>query len=269
VEAIANPEVNVNGDNMPGEVQPPPETDIAAEVAAALDLPPIVEPAAIKVELPQPLDATTSSSEGTIPPAPAPEAPSAETPVTAPADESLAAAQAALETPAPVGPSLAEALAAEEEEEPPFNQAAPEESTPSATDDSPPAATDDNPEPEEVPETAPEAPAPTPARATPQSMVLEDPSSIPEPTVISPTESSPTSAPDNAPRTATRSGDVNGKKKVIVPISDPTVKPDLNALLAAEERREAVENPTANTLVTPGNLPNPVPQNDELNNIAL
>jgi hypothetical protein len=67
-------------------------------------------------------------------------------------------------------------------------------------------------------------------------------------------------------------------KKVIKPInSDFNKKPDLNALLAAEEQRAAVENPIANTIIKPlpsnkpeASAPNtPPPHTDEHSDIAL
>jgi hypothetical protein len=60
-------------------------------------------------------------------------------------------------------------------------------------------------------------------------------------------------------------------KKVITPISDPTVKPDLNKLLAEEEQHEAATK--AGGTVAPGGTPPPPiatpPDLNDPNNIAL
>jgi CheY-like chemotaxis protein len=69
------------------------------------------------------------------------------------------------------------------------------------------------------------------------------------------------------------------KKRIISPLNDPLAKPDLEALLAEEEKKEAVVNPAAATIITPAgkaanaeNNPEPKPAtggNVDHNSIAL
>lgn len=102
---------------------------------------------------------------------------------------------------------------------------------------------------------APEAASPTPkvnlptpsgTQNTAQEPVTDQDSQSPvEPSVEQiidqDNQDDPLEDPDNQP----------GHKKVIQPINDPLKKPDLSALLAAEENKESVESPNASTVVMP------------------
>jgi CheY-like chemotaxis protein len=223
----------------------PPATDDSA-------LPPVVEPAdpaSIKVELPA--AATSSEAAETSPTETA-----SVTPETAIQPEST-------EEPATepvIGPSLAEALAAEEQSsasEAQSNQKAP-------TDDSTPESTESasSPAPESV--VPDEKPFETVVQPTEPVVISPDPNAAPQPDTTEEPAQPPQTAPDL---------DALGKK-VIQPINDPLATPDINALLAAEERKAAVDNPVANTVVTPGPIAKDtaaptVSSRDDPNNIAL
>ena len=354
VEAIANPVVDVVGDNENAAVQAPPAPAEPAEpapapVAAAPAAPvlnpaPVPEPAArpqIPVideqpaaPAPEPAPAPQPAPQEVVPTAP----PATTIPVTtddttattddattqppivepaqpikvelpsipepaaaAPAPEPAPAPQP--ETPAPgfIGPSLAEALAAED----------------SATTDTPVQTVESAPQitvpvteaPAEPAAPAPE-PAPAPTDPTPESILTEAAAQAQQPTapepettvaglpdiptvsngtastvVIEPTQPPAPEVEAPAPEPANNSNTTAGMR-VIQPISDPTAKPDINELLQAEEQKGAVLNPEAASVIqpqtaeqpavppavadAPGNLPvKPAPKNDELNNIAL
>ncbi len=244
VEAIANPVVEVQGETDPSQIQAPPAsqpTDDSSTSSSTDDatddntLPPVVEPAEpvaapIKVELPQPLNSASVSDNSSIPPAPSEPQSAAvqETPAEpAPVAESVASEPEA----ANVGPSLAEALESEESEAPATNTTAPAET-----------------------ETVPDIPAVANGVEIPQ--------------VTTPTTSS-RNIPVTSDDTQAPMSGVNeiAGKKVIQPIGDPLAKPDLDALLAEEEEKAAVENPAANTVITPA--PAPKKENDDINKIAL
>lgn len=283
VEAIANPEVEVQGDDKPGEVQAPPQVDesianeqstapapslptaapapaISSATSAASDdtdmpvptppvtekqdpLPPIVEPgqqpiAPIKVELP------TQTAE--TPAAPASEPAAAEP--AAPSTESTESEN----TPAPIGPSLVEALENEEKEMA--------------------AATS----------------IPVQVESTPAVDAVVN--GAPMQTVVAPTASPEAEKPaDETPAEPpqTSSGDVKGKL-VIQPLNDPSSTPDLNELLAKEEQKAAISNPAASTIIAPSTSAatptspqppeaappaqsgvQPQPPSNDINNIAL
>lgn len=257
VDAIANPVVEVEDEPAGSEVQAPPTftapttaipvtddtstattDDATATTTDDSTLPPVVEPqpdpATIKVELPT-LGGTPAAAETAAP---------AETPVTAEPEQHDANF---------VGPSLTEALAAEEAQV----------SAPST-------------EPAPAPAPTPEAPSTEPVVVPPaaDSSTPSIANGVPT-NIVTPTEpTAPAESEDMPPATPDPVAPSLGGGKVIQPINDPSAKPDLDALLAAEERKAAVENPTANTVITPeGTQPTPAPEapkkNDDLNNIAL
>ena len=227
VEAIANPVVDVAGEPDTSQVQAPPSAPEPEQPDP--NLPPIVEPSSIKVELPSLAEDTPKEEAAT---------PAAETP-------------AAPEEPKPdfVGPSLAEALATEEEQ-----------------------ATDSQPQP------ASAEPTKIEVQTTEETAVESAPPLPTDPVVVSPTQQPPEDPVAEAPSTSVP--DIKGEK-VILPINDGSTTPDINELLAAEERKAAVNNPVANTVITPGELPKPPAQaqsssdpvaqkkNDDLDNISL
>jgi len=238
LESIANPIIEVDGESDATQVQAPPANDDTTQVATSedKDLPPLVEPPqpeAIKVELPK------APGEASEPAASVP------FPVTESKPESEPEPEADF-----VGPSLAEALASEEDsasntkpEDKNLNLATPDlptvingssVSTVVSPTVEPPSATETSPTPIEKPS----APAPPPPAPLPDTPVT-------------------TSSGNNG-------ADFSGKK-VILPINDPTATPDIDRLLANEERNAAVANPVANTVITPEQKS----QNDDLNNIAL
>ncbi len=61
----------------------------------------------------------------------------------------------------------------------------------------------------------------------------------------------------------------NRNKKVIQPINDPAKKPDFDALLAAEEKKAAVINPSAGSNITPAPQAGSTPANDKHDEISL
>ncbi len=224
---------------------PAPAVATPAPIASN-DLPPIVQPAnsaPIKVELPQ---AAAAAAAAAAAPAPAPTAVPDPTPLPLPATEPDTGA------PAFVGPNLAQALASEEAEivaEPPA-----------------PA-----PIPAPTPVTLPIPAAPVPTVPTVSN-------GTPSTTVIQPTQPAPI-APDPAPVADAAAATAAGMR-VIQPINDPTAAPDLNKLVADEERKAAVANPTATTVITPETSSNDIPmqqQNlevkqqpkNDVNNISL
>lgn len=145
---------------------------------------------------------------------------------------------------------------------------------------------------EPAPSTAPifeevetSAPAPVPAASVPETAtppinveLPSPPQAAPEPIVEPPVVPPPVatapeieSTPEPEQSTVKTNNNTSGMR-VIQPISDPLAKPDLNKLLADEERMAAVQNPTANTVVTPEGSATPAnepPKNNDLNNIAL
>lgn len=301
VEAIANPQIEVAGEAEAAEVQAPPVVTepVATPAAPALpdqpppqtpapaaapeeDLPPIVEPASIKVELPS-LSGNKPADEPALPEAPVIETAAIESP----------------HEPKPdfVGPSLAEALASEEEQAADDTQSSnrdlPNVSLPESPSIANGVATNNvvaptkievqtEPEPAAEP-AAPEPPLPaatvTPLpTATVTAPTLPDEPDVNEPVVVTPTQAPPVEAAPQPPSTPTP--EVSGEK-VIQPLNDPETTPNINELLAAEERKAAVNNPAASTVITPGGLPQssgavqpaPVPaaqtKKDELNNISL
>lgn len=270
VESIANPPATVEGESAESPVETPPVQSVATSIPvidhsddstsdassiddtstqatsastdaptsiastpaadppdpAEEDLPPVVEPvdpASIKVELPSDSNQTPttdqpSSSAAASQPAVTP-TPSAETPK----EEKPQPDEAVTSTGQSIGPTLAEALAAEEQssgQSPPSEGAAPEH----------------------------------PISEMPGVTGISN--GAPLDNVITPTETASTD-PEPAeeaepPKTAPELESLG--KKVIQPINDPLETPDLEALLAAEERKAAVENPVASTVVTPGEI---------------
>lgn len=226
------------------------------------DLPPIVEPSSIKVELPPAAEAAKAEDNKAEEQAPA-VLPATETEETKPDF---------------VGPSLAEALASEEEQASESKSVKQEldisslPATPSVAN----GATINNViEPTKIEvqietESAQQTEPPTPIEtvASPPT----DPSVI-VPTQLPPADESP------APEAPSSSSPAVGGERVIQPINDLGNTPDINELLAQEERKAAVNNPSANTIITPGQLPQAATQasarpatqknNDELNNISL
>ncbi len=289
---------------VPGPKIPPVE--VKAE-APAVETP--AEP--IKVELPAAATETpsmeTNDAATTAADKPAetlaPAAP-------APADDKPAGSD--------IGPNVTEALAAEAKEESsgtseaPAPEPAPEIPTVPVKEEAAPVI------PDLPPIVPPETSEPTPAETPPAEAPVAEPTATKIPvtmvdtpettppsiangtqthTMVQPTQPTP-GTPDEPAGTPTESYledkpvNISGKK-VISPINDLTSKPDLNALLAAEEHKAAVPNPAINTIITPGQAPqvaNPQPgetittvqvdaapetppagtaKKDELNNISL
>lgn len=277
VDAIANPEVEVAGENDAQPVQAPPAdpetavpetvtpqstTAMSASDDASMqsddNLPPIVEPSSIKVELP--------SMAGNTPTVPEP--PKTDDAAVPPAPETAALATEAPKTDF-VGPSLAEALASEEQ------TTTAESSAQNPPTDSPPS---DN----QMPSPSIVNGVDTNTVIEPTKIDIQTPAeSAPElpsdPTVVTPTQPPP--AQPEEPEHPSTSMPAVGGERVIQPINDAASKPDINELLAAEERKAAVDNPAANTVITPGGLPPSTGQpqsdqvakqkNDDLDNISL
>lgn len=133
-----------------------------------------------------------------------------------------------------VGPTLAEALANEE-------QAANREGSKTPL---------DAPSPSAIANGAP-APVVIPVVSEPTEPTAPEISTQEEPAAEPPKqEKDPVNEPHPAEQIA--------GKKVIRPINDPTKKPDLNQLLAKEEQMAAAKNPAANTVIKP------LPTNSEL-----
>lgn len=241
VDAIANPPLEVVGDDD-SAVQTPPAAETAPEAAPAPaaepELPPVVEPAAqqaapIKVELPKPLNETAVAS-----PAPDTDTPAATTSNDSTTEE---------ESTTSIGPNLAEALAAEESQ---ANSApAAQEAEAPAIDTTPVAQVYSN-------------------GGLATTVIAPDPKPVEEPKAEA--EEKTDDQPE-LPKTAV-SGNAAGMK-VIEPINDPNAKPDITALLEAEEKKAAVVNPPANTVITPkeegGDTPPPAAPKNDVNNIAL
>lgn len=89
------------------------------------------------------------------------------------------------------------------------------------------------------------------------------------PGVITPTEEKPAepapaeapAEPEPAPAPKTEEPDEETtKKKVIQPLHDPEPKPDLNALMEAEQQKAAVVNPGVNSVITPEGADTPAPE---------
>lgn len=299
------PPVEVKVETPPEPVPATEPTPVEAATAA--------EP--IKVELPAAAtdEAVATEAKDT----PTPEEKPAEAPATpvgeAPAEEKPAGSE--------IGPNLAEALAAEAKEETPAGETPAVEPAPAPAPEAPAdpaAATPDLPPivPAETPEPASaEKPAETPAVETPTEAaptttkipvtMVDTPETTPPavangtPThaMVQPTQPAPGTTDDkpsgdNESYLDDKPASVNGKK-VITPINDPTTKPDLNALLAAEEHKAAVQTPAVSTVIAPGQttqVANPQPgetiatvqvepapetlptdsaKKDELNNISL
>lgn len=250
VEAIANPVVEVHDEQDSSQIQSPPDSpEIVTDptAAQAATAPSATDPAASTTQV-------TSDDSG-LPPVvePSPATPikvelpqPLDTPQTEVATEQTATAPDT-QADTTVGPSLAEALASEEKQK---------------ADDSQSVA------------------------ATPQVEPVAN--GVPIPTIISPTEppradTTTPPAPKNIPVTADSDepemsgvNEISGKK-VIEPLKDPLAKPDLNALMAAEEQKAAVANPQAATIIKPTDGTNASQQppasqksgNDDLNKIAL
>lgn len=249
VDSIANPDIEVAGDNETGEVQPPPSEAPTDDSG----LPPIVEPGAsdestIKVELPKlPGDNPTEET--------------GETPAS---DEAKTAPPQPEENPTPLGPSLIEALEAEQKQA--------DEPIPSPASRPIIVQTEEaesNPvEPQIIASPLPDDHV-QPSNDT--VVVTPDPEAVAAAQAKAEQEAAALQTSDSPPNTLA--------KKVIQPINDPNAKPDINELLEAEERRAAVDNPVANTVITPGPVasdgdsdPKPAPAqapHNDLNNIAL
>lgn len=270
VDAIANPVVEVHDEPDPSQVQAPPAEEPAAPTRQPFEFkePVAATPQPAPVPVPQPPTAASPEviqQQPTVTPTPAPTTtvpiqddnalppivqPAAaqpikvELPQTIPVQPAPATNPA---TPAPqtpvaaepdeadsttfVGPNLAEALASEE--------AGSSEPVQQTTNSAAPAPS--------LPAVSNGAPAPT--IITPQQPQSVPPAPEPEPVV-------------------TTNNNVAGMR-VIEPIGDMTTGPNINELLENEERKAAVANPTANTVITPEPPQQQPPANDKFNNIAL
>jgi CheY-like chemotaxis protein len=291
VDAIANPDIKVVDEPNPGEVQAPPAPEPVETIAPAVTDSPAVQPPVIPAPdpaqfqpvtaAPTPVTATpatnddpqTPASDQTIPTAPpTPAAPAqavtddiALPPVVEPTkSEEVKPADIKVELPAPaapptpepsappvdpaltevavsepsVGPNLAEALAAEEQ------QVGGDQSSIDAT------------------ATVSESTAPTIANGASTPTVVA-------PTKIEVTAPEETAAPEESTNPATPDKKATGER-VIQPLNDPASKPDLEALLAAEEQKEAVNNPAVSSVIPPASQnESPSKPSTDLNNIAI
>lgn len=256
VDEIANPVVEVHDEPTPSQVQAPPADqpapapqpapEPAPPVAASPDVQTTPAASAPPIQQPQ-----TDGLPPVVQPAdPAtiqvdlPQAPatSQSIPVTTNDDE---------EQPADfVGPNLAEALASEGVSTP----ATPQE-----------------------PISTPAPDVPTVSNGAPSVTVVEPQ----QPVVVEPTAPAPAAPaePEQAPEVTTNNN-VAGMR-VIQPIGDVSSGPNIDELLANEERKAAVQNPAANTVITPETQQQPPaaeqqnlevkqpPKDDHLNNISL
>lgn len=267
VDEIANPVVEVHDEPSPSQVQAPP-TEQAA---------PARQPFQLQQESPQPeptpspaptAPQPTSPDVKTTPAASAPPVqqpaqasdlppivqPSAASTIqvdlpqaAAPAPQSIPVTSGDDEQPSDfVGPNLAEALASE-----------------GASDASPTQSLTE----------APTINIPTVSNGTPPVTVVEPQQ---QPTVIQPTAPAPAEPAPEQPSEVITNNNVAGMR-VIQPINDVSPGPNINELLANEERKAAVQNPTANTVITPEttntNQQNTEvkqpPKDDHFNNISL
>lgn len=254
VEAIANPVVEVHDEPNPSQIQAPPAEEPQPESATETTAPatePSTPTAAPAAALPAADDASTddpaavtssaATDDDTATEDPVPAPPAAE-PAPLKVELPQTSSEPTVETPAStqnnstedskdstfVGPTLAEALASEEStpSQPEKSEATPETDTPSQ----------------------PEAAQPAPEESSPAAN--DDPDKASE---------------NDTGVTSGSSASAAAGMRVIQPINDPTAKPDINKLLDDEERKAAVENPTANTVITPEKKDG----NDSANNIAL
>lgn len=99
------------------------------------------------------------------------------------------------------------------------------------------------------------APAPKEEESTkPDETKKEDPYAVPDPVVISPTQAPPSFQPETVPPPPTNTGGIiedQDGRKTINPINDLNSKPDLNELLAKEQAKAGLENPPANSVISP------------------
>lgn len=298
IEVIANPVVEVHNEPDLSQVQAPPNEEpesatIPGNDTSTPDPEPVsevkteAEPGAVEVAEQESEPAPAPAPEPVPPEAPEPATANEQTPAPEPAPVTpikvelpqvpgAATEQAAAEpvtTPAPpvvepevqqpdtdetafVGPNLAEALASEENTS----------TKPSGTPEAGQAGLT-------IPVVSDEVPAPTAPQST-----------APEPTRPEQTAAEPKTEAKDTGVSTEGSNNTTAGMRVIQPISDPAASPDINELLAAEERNAAVENPTANTVFTPGDpaqestpepesTPAPAPQKPDtdnpVNNIAL
>lgn len=234
-------------------VLPPPTTAApdtpaaapAAEPAAAPEIKPLKSPelAAAEALLTTPPEPAAAAPASPAEPAPA-SAAAAEPPkvvLPTPPDEVVAEPPAAPEPAAPepakeeeppfVGPSLEQALAAEE----------------SNTGSTEPAAA--------------VSAAPTIMNGIEQSGIItpaaQEPAKEEE---IEETETAEDTSEVHAQPPTPLQQENAAHKKVISPINDPTKKFDINAAIAAEEQKAAVINPAAGTNIVPESQPEPLPQ---------
>lgn len=236
VEAIANPVVEVHDEPNPADVQIPPQD------TSDVPLPPA--PTGNPDPNPLPLPNTADTAPELVAPSAAPSAPATDdslppivqpaTPITVqmpqmPTPQQPTQTAPIAPTPDPVqpsapaqdfvGPNLAQALASEE------------------------AIT-------------------TTPQVTGSDMSVP---SVPAPTVITPTQPLPAPQPGQPEVQAAPAPQISNSEteatvetnnniagmRVIQPIGNPTAKPDLNQLLENEQRDAAVQNPSANTIITP------------------
>lgn len=235
--------------NVPEQSQPADPGSSQSESSDEVsDLPPIVEPKqTIPIKVEMPVQATQSDDVKPTEESSAPQSATENPPQSN--ENSTGDNTPQPETTPPVGPNLAEAMETEKKEV-----------TKEVT-------TENN----------------QSSLSTPAEAVQAVSNGAPTPTVITPTVPKPDQTADeneNAPADNSitlpqgAGTDATGKK-VIQPLSDPTTKPDINALLQAEEQKAAVVNPAANTVISPGqqsaNSPAQAPaaKSNDLNNIAL
>jgi CheY-like chemotaxis protein len=234
---LITPSADDSSTSTPSSTATTSATAPAASISSSddnTDLPPVVEPA--KVEEVKPENIKVELPDSSITSDPAPRQP-ATTKV-----EVEAAGRPADSTGPAVGPNLAEALAAEEQQ------------LAGGTSDATSAT-----------QTGPSAPS-----------VING---APAPTVVKPTKIEVATPAEETANPSTPDKKATGER-VIQPLNDPGDKPDLEALLAAEEQKEAIDNPAANSVISPQEQGQPGPQpapdqapkqppSADLNNIAI
>jgi CheY-like chemotaxis protein len=282
---------------------PAPVSEPAPEVVEPVLPEPIVAPQP-EVAMPE-LATVAEPTQPTAPTEPTPQAPApqAETPVAAPIKVELptlpndgtneqAQSQTATDVPivtpvvtAPiaddstdtnpaVGPNLAEALAAEADDEPAGANIPNTQQFDASSPQQPVIANGASLPPIVEPQATSTVPTPEPVATEPPT----EPALPSEPLPSEPeTEDAPqTTNPEEPTHTESAVKDAGGVKRVIQPLTDMK-GPDMNALLAAEEQKAAIANPVANTVITPTPQPEagqtqdapPLAKNDDVNNIAL
>jgi CheY-like chemotaxis protein len=279
VDAIANPDIKVTGEPNPGEVEAPPAAEAPVPAITSTTT---TSATASDSSVPQPVIPAPDPSQFQ------PQTPPLATPTGDNSSQSttLTTTDTATTTPPPaddtstslppiVEPAKTTDVKPEDiKVELPTPAATPTSTIPESTPNQPqePATT----EPSVGPNLAEALAAEEEQLSSPKT---EDTPSTPAPTVVTPTkievktpQEETTTPPAESGNPATPNKKATGER-VIQPINEPGDKPDLQALLAAEEKNEAISNPAANSVIAPEGPVQPPADTQkpstDLNNIAI